>query len=277
MTSRRIFLSSAIVAFAFWSHTAPSQQVTPSGGATTGGGAVVSFAANSPWPTQIAFDSADHVIACPADSCVSGYIVELWKAADIGVSGRKAIGTWNVGKNEVVSTNSTPAYATETWRFYPSLSSLVINTDYVYVMQAYGEFMYVRSPRSAPSNIAFRIALDAATEVYMTGYTVTFAPPAQHGSTYPVTGGSSNIIARYDVKLYRGTTLVKTVNIGRPNPMDGLIARDLTTDVRGLASVPHTARVVAVSSAGSMTSVASNAFTPPVITPTRPSVPSIRH
>lgn len=112
-------------------------------------------------PSKVEFDSADHAVACPADSCISGYRVELWLQGVDPATG-SPISQTVVTKTNVATTGTTPAYRIERtyWPPYPPGQNLVIRL--VAVGQGgvesakslpTGPFARLANPASVPANV----------------------------------------------------------------------------------------------------------------------------
>ena len=108
-------------------------------------------------PNRVEFDSADHAVTCPADSCITGYRVEVWLPTVDPATG-SPVSQNVVAKGMVGTTGATPAYKIDRAAWGVSFAPGV---TYVLRLVAIGEGT-VQSARSLPSGPFARTATAGA-------------------------------------------------------------------------------------------------------------------
>ena len=108
-------------------------------------------------PSRVEFDSADHGVACPADSCITGYRVEVWLPTVDPATG-SPVSQNVVAKGVVATTGASPAYKIDRAAWGVSFAP---GTTYVLRLVAVGQGT-VESARSLPSGPFVRTATPAS-------------------------------------------------------------------------------------------------------------------
>ena len=108
-------------------------------------------------PSRVEFDSADHAVACPADSCITGYRVEVWLPTVDPATG-SPVSQAVVAKSVVATTGAVPAYKIDRAAWGVSFPP---GTSYVLRLVAVGQGT-VESARSLPSGPFVRTAAPAS-------------------------------------------------------------------------------------------------------------------
>jgi hypothetical protein len=101
-------------------------------------------------PRYIDFESPNHTTACPADACVSSYIVEYWLAGVDPATGAPFM-TMTLAKDKVVSSGGLPIYRAAMADLTP-VPVIPVGQTYVVRMVAVGATPELKSARSDPSN-----------------------------------------------------------------------------------------------------------------------------